>query len=233
MKRPLFNTLQDVRRRGRSSAVVTDLASGAQALLSNDGLDGDLALTTEQQHRILAMLAEDASGPLEEDGLFVRSYGPPWSLLLVGAVHISQVLAPMALLAGLAPTVIDPRGAFATAERFAGIRLVKAWPDEAMADDPPGPHTAVVTLTHDPKIDDPGLIAALRSPAFFVGALGSSRTHAKRKERLLASGFTEAELERIAAPVGLDLGGRTPAEIAVAVLAEVVGARHGRRRIRR
>jgi xanthine dehydrogenase accessory factor len=178
------------------------------------------------------MLLQSTSGVMEDDAspLFVRSYGAPWSLVLVGAVHIAQFLAPMARLAGYDVTLIDPRRAFASPHRFPGLALRVGWPDEVMAGEPPGRQTAVVTLTHDPKIDDPALFAALRSKAFYVGALGSSRTHARRVERLSAGGLAMTDIARIAAPVGLDLGGRAPAEIAVAVLAEVIGARYGRQR---
>jgi xanthine dehydrogenase accessory factor len=241
MKAELFLALQALRDRNHPVAVVTDLASGAQALVASGGeaaaakaVDGGLALSDDLSTRVQGMLAEAASGFIEDAAgkLFVRSYGPPWSLVLIGAVHISQALAPMATLAGFDVTVIDPRQAFATPERLPGIRVMAAWPDEALAETPPGPHTAVVAFTHDPKIDDPGLIAALRSPAFFIGALGSRRTHGLRVGRLLEAGFTDQDIARIAAPVGLDLGGRSPAEIAVATLAEIIATRHGRKRQR-
>jgi xanthine dehydrogenase accessory factor len=143
----------------------------------------------------------------------------------VGAAHISQFLAPMAALAGFEVIVIDPRRAFASTERFPGVTLIDAWPDEAFSGLNLDSTSAVVTLTHDPKIDDPALIAALRSPVFYVGALGSRRTHAKRVERLTDAGLGEA-VGRIHAPVGLDLGGRAPREIAVSILAQVVQVRY-------
>lgn len=230
MKIDLFRDLQELRARLHPAAVVTDPASGAQALVTGENISGTLDLSEAVAAQVRQMLHEDASASFE--GLFVRVYGPPWSLLLIGAVHISQALAPMAGMAGFAVTVIDPRGAFATPERFPGVDLVSEWPQKALAALPPTERTAVVTLTHDPKIDDPGLIAALRSPAFFIGALGSARTHNQRKERLASGGFTADQIARIAGPVGLDLGARSPGEIAVSVLAEIVGARHGRRRVR-
>ncbi len=234
MRPLLFQRLQDLRRRRVPVALITDLAGDGQALFVPDegGVEGALPLSAEQQGKIAAMLRQSASGLLD-DTVFVRAYGAPWSLVLVGAVHIAQFLAPMARLAGFDVTLIDPRRAFASDHRFPGLHLVVGWPDEVMAETPPGRQSAVVTLTHDPKIDDPALSAALRSPAFFIGALGSSRTHAKRIERLRAGGAAPADLARIAAPVGLDLGGRAPAEIAVAVLAEVIGARYGRQRVPR
>lgn len=230
MKREIFHALQDYRQRHQPVAVVTDPASGAQALVGDHGISGDLPLAGERLAAVQRMIAEDTSGNLDE--VFVRVYGPPWSLVLIGAVHIAQALAPMGVLAGFVVSVIDPRRAFATAERFPGIQVINDWPNEVLAANPPNSRTAVVTLTHDPKIDDVGLIPALRSPAFFIGALGSTRTHSKRRGRLLEAGFSEEDLKRIAAPVGLDLGGRLPGEIAAAVIAEVIGVRHGRRRQR-
>jgi len=142
-------------------------------------------------------------------------------LAVVGAVHIAQPLVAMAHLAGYDVTVIDPRDAFASEARFPGRTLVHDWPDEALAALGVDARTAVVTLTHDPKLDDPALVAALRSEAFYVGALGSTRTHAKRVERLGAAGLGEAEVSRLHAPVGLDIGAKSPAEIAVSILAEI------------
>jgi xanthine dehydrogenase accessory factor len=230
----LFHRLQDLRQRRVPVALMTDLSSGGQALFVPDtgDIQGVLRLTEDQRRKIAAMLLQSSSGLLDET-LFVRAYGSPWSLVLVGAVHIAQFLAPMARMAGFDVTLIDPRRAFASDHRFPGLQLIVGWPDEVMAETPPGRQSAVVTLTHDPKIDDPALFAALRSPAFFVGALGSSRTHAKRVERLRARGLSVEDITRIAAPVGLDLGGRAPAEIAVSVLAEIVGARYGRQRVPR
>lgn len=230
----LFRDLQDLRKRREPVALITDLTTGSQAVFvpGDGGLKGEMPLSAAQLEAIAGMLRQQASGPLDET-LFVRSYGAPWTLMVVGAVHIAQFLAPMARLAGFDVVLIDPRRAFAAEHRFPGLKLVIGWPDEVMEQTPPNRQTAVVTLTHDPKIDDPALFAALRSPAFFVGALGSSRTHAKRVDRLTAGGIAPTDIARIAAPVGLDLGGRAPAEIAVSVLAEVIGARYGRKRLPR
>jgi xanthine dehydrogenase accessory factor len=175
-------------------------------------------------------LAEDASGPLELEGrqIFLQVFNPPLRMAVVGAVHIAQPLAPMAALAGFAVTVIDPRRAFATSQRFPGVELTHDWPDEALERMKPDRRTAIVTLTHDPKIDDPALEAALRSEAFYIGALGSKRTHASRLERLRASGFADNQLGRIHGPIGLALGGRSPAEIAIAILAQVTMTRHAK-----
>ncbi len=164
----------------------------------------------------------DRSGFAEDDALrFVAVHTPPLRLAVVGAVHIAQPLARMAVELGYEVTVIDPRAAFLTAERFPGQRLVDSWPDAALSAHGLDLRTAVVLLTHDPKLDDPALVAALGSDAFYVGALGSTRTHAKRLERLRATGVPEAAIARIDAPVGLDIGARTPAEIAVSILAEI------------
>ena len=148
-------------------------------------------------------------------------------LILVGAVHIAEPLAAMAALAGFAVTIVDPRRAWATPARFPGQTLVTTWPDEAMATLAPDLRTAVVTLTHDPKLDDAALSAALRSEAAYVGAMGSRRAQARRRERLLEAGMSEEELDRLAAPIGLDLGARTPEETAISIAAEIVAGRWG------
>ena len=145
----------------------------------------------------------------------------------MGGVHITQFLAPMARQAGYDVVIIDPRAVFSAAERFPGSDCLTAWPDEAMAELGLDTRTAVVTLTHDPKIDDPGLQAALASDAFYIGCLGSRRTHAARCERLTDAGFSEAQLARLHGPVGLDIGARTPAEIAVSILAQIISVEAG------
>ncbi len=169
---------------------------------------------------IAARFRADMSG-VGEDGRLVVVHNPPLRMIVVGAVHIAQPLLQMARLAGYDPTLIDPRAAFGSAARFPGERIVEEWPDAAMAALAPDARTAIVTLTHDPKLDDPALMIALPGPAFYVGSLGSKRTHAKRIERLTAAGVPEAALARLHAPVGLDIGARTPAEIAVSVLAQI------------
>ncbi len=155
-------------------------------------------------------------------GDFTRRYDPPLRLILVGAVHIAQSLVPLARQIGFAPMLVDPRGAFAAGPRFAGIAVDDRWPDEALESWQPDAATAVVTLTHDPKLDDPALAAALRSPAFYIAALGSRKTHAVRLERLAAQGFTAEQLARIHGPAGLDIGAANPAEIALSVAAQMV-----------
>jgi xanthine dehydrogenase accessory factor len=150
---------------------------------------------------------------------------PPARLLIVGAVHIAQSLAPMAAMCGYAPTIIDPRRGFATDERFPGMNLIRDWPDDALARLAPDRRTAIVTLTHDQKIDDPALDKALRSRNFFIGALGSRKTHAARLQRLAALGHTPEALARIRGPAGLAIGARTAPEIALSILAEITAAR--------
>ena len=178
------------------------------------GADDPLATAT------LARMRADKSG-MEDGDWFVAVHNPPLRMVVVGAVHIAQALLPMARACGYDPTLIDPRGAFGATARFPGETISDDWPDAAMAVLHPDARTAVVTLTHDPKLDDPALIAALASPAFYIGCLGSSRTHAKRLDRLRAAGMSEAQIARLRAPVGLDIGAKSPAEIAVSILAQI------------
>jgi len=232
MKRHIKDQLLAARANETAVALVTDLTGGEQSLLTETSFQGDLALESDALDQARSMLHDERSGSLAagERRLFVRVYSLPWRMVVVGAVHITQHLSPMATMAGYAVTIVDPRQAFATADRFPGQRLNTQWPDELFAAEPPDRHTAIVTLTHDPKIDDPALEVALRSPAFYVGSLGSRKTHSLRLERLAESGFGPDDVARIHAPIGLDLGGRSPAEIAVAVLAQVIQARHRGRR---
>ncbi|QPM89324.1 XdhC family protein [Pseudooceanicola algae] len=164
----------------------------------------------------------DRSGMEEDNATFVTIFNPPLRLFIVGAVHIAQALVPMARIAGFDPLVIDPRDSFASPQRFPDTVLHSDWPDEVLAEVGLDTRAALVLLTHDPKIDDPGLELALRSPAFYIGALGSRRTHAGRRDRLLARGFSEEDIARIHGPVGLDIGAAGPAEIAVSILAQMV-----------
>ena len=212
MKRATLDGLLASSRAGRPVVLATDLATGEQRILD--------PATSEAAS---AALRRDACAHVEEDGRrwFLQPWSRPLRLILVGAVHIAQPLAAMAAMAGYAVTVVDPRRLFATAERFPGVAIEDEWPDRALEALAPDARTAVVTLTHDPKLDEPALAVALRSPAFYVGALGSRKSHAERCERLRARGLGDAELGRIHAPVGLAVGARTPAEIAVSILAEV------------
>ena len=202
---------------------VADEGAGAVGAADGARLAADEVVLTAAE----AAARADASTLAQDSGgreVFLRVYGPPHRLVVVGAVHIAQPLARMAAELGLDVVVVDPRRAFASEERFPGVALVREWPVEALEALAPDHRTAVVTLSHDPKLDDPALEAALASPAFYVGALGSRRTHAARVERLTEAGVSAEALERLHAPVGLDIGARTPAEVAVAVLAEVVVA---------
>ena len=162
----------------------------------------------------------DKSG-MEESGEFIALFNPPLRMLIVGAVHIAQALVPMAKLAGYDPVLIDPRDAFASAGRFPDTVIRHDWPDEGLLAEGLDMRTAVVTLTHDTKLDDPAIIEALKSDAFYLGCLGSTRTHAKRLDRLREAGITEAQIARIHAPVGLNIGAKSPAEIAVSILAQI------------
>ena len=164
----------------------------------------------------------DRSG-FEEGGTFVAIHNPPLRLIIVGAVHIAQALVPMARIAGFDPLLIDPRESFGSEARFPGETILHDWPDEGVAAYGLDTRTALVLLTHDPKLDDPALEAALRSDVFYIGALGSTRTHAKRVARLEEKGFSEAEIARIHGPIGLDIGAASPAEIAVAILSQLIG----------
>jgi xanthine dehydrogenase accessory factor len=229
MKPEILDRLIEDRARKRPVVLVTELASGAQALVYPDEAVGELVLDRDALGIARRALTADESGTAETGGkrYFLHVQNPALRLILVGAVHISQALAPMAALAGYAVTVIDPRRAFATDARFPGLTLIAEWPDEAMARMTLDRRTAVVTLTHDPKLDDPALETALKSDVFYVGALGSKRTHAKRLERLKEAGLSDAQCARIHGPVGLDIGALSPAEIAVSILAQITAVLRG------
>lgn len=230
MNAELFDSMLAERAAGRAFAVVTRLSDGSQALVAEREVRGTLALDEAQLDEIRRRTLADRSGTLEsaaEEPLFVRCHARAPRLVVVGAVHITQALAPVAAMAGFEVHVIDPRRAFATAERLPGVSVSTEWPDRAIERIGLDARTAVVTLSHDPKLDDPALIAALRSRAFYIGALGSTRTHAKRVARLTEAGLGDA-IGRIHAPVGLDLGGRAPVEIAVAIVAQLIRARYAK-----
>lgn len=220
MKRDILTALTVHRKHKTACATVTNVHTGQQSLLFEGGETGDLALTEPQKSAVLRRMTADKSG-LDGD-LFVRVYAPPARLMIVGAVHIAQFLAPMAKLAGFEVAVIDPREAFVRSGSLSGVTAVAAWPDEGLNGLKPDTRTAIVTLTHDPKLDDPALIAALRSPAFYIGALGSKKNHAKRLQRLEAEGFNADDLARINGPVGLAINAQSPAEIAVSIMAQVI-----------
>jgi xanthine dehydrogenase accessory factor len=206
---PLLAQLTEARAAPRAVALVTDLATWTRHLV-----------TPGQDPATDARLRSDRSGP-EEDGRFIAVHNPPLRLIVVGAVHIAQPLLTMARECGYACTLIDPRAAFGSSSRFPGQVILDDWPDDALATLAPDTRTAIVTLTHDPKLDDPALRFALEAPVFYIGALGSKKTHAKRLDRLTEAGFTPDQIARIHAPVGLDIGARTPAEIAISILAQI------------
>ncbi|HEX4505550.1 MAG TPA: XdhC family protein [Alphaproteobacteria bacterium] len=210
MKRDTLDALRAARHERRAVALVTDLETGAQRLAE----------------------AGDSRTGIEAVGngeTFTHVFRPAPRLIVVGAVHIAQKLVPLARLADFAVEVVDPRAAFASPERFPDVGLSHDWPDKAVAALKPDSATALVSLTHDPKLDDPALIVALRSPAFYIGALGSRKNHAKRLERLKAEGFDDIALARLHGPVGLPIGALSPGEIAVSIMAEIVAALRGRK----
>ncbi len=223
MKTDLLKQLLADRESKRQVVLATDLASGeGQLLYPAEAAGGDELL--DAAHRVMVA---DKSGIVElADGrkAFLHVYNPPLRMLIVGAVHIAQPLSQMAALAGYDVAIVDPRREFASADRFPGITLIDAWPDDGVAQFAPDRRTAIVTLTHDPKLDDPALIKVLRSDVFYIGCLGSNRTHGKRLERLAAEGFDETDFARIHGPVGLDIGAKSPAEIAVSIIGEVTEA---------
>ncbi len=216
MNADLLKRLNAARTNRQAACVVTDLESGASRLVM---AGNDDPLAAEIAERFLSGKSGDAS-----DGSFLRVYLPSPRLVVIGAVHISQALYPMAQVAGFDVSIIDPRTAFATPDRFTGVDLHADWPSEILPQRPLDRWTALAALTHDPKIDDDALIAALEADCFYVGALGSRKTNGKRVERLHDRGLSEDALDKIAAPIGLDIGASGPAEIAVAVLAQVIEA---------
>lgn len=234
MKQQILKRVLADREAKRQFALVTRLETGEQSILYLDSADeGEIEIDSALRSTVEDAIRDDRSGTVASGGgdMFVEVFNPPLRLLIVGAVHIAQPLARMASVAGYDVTVIDPRGSFATDDRFPGVTLVNEWPDEAMPPLDPDRRTAVVTLTHDPKIDDPALAAVLRSDAFYIGALGSRKTHAARVERLTESGFGADEIGRIHGPVGLSLGAVSPAEIAVSILAQVTQTLHDKERV--
>lgn len=216
-----LRVLNDARRSRQAALLVTDLEDGGQRVI----LEGEAVAGHLSDHVAKALLSGKSEAvELAGRKLFLNVYLPPPRIVVIGAVHISQALARLVPVAGYDLTIIDPRTAFATPERFAEVDLVAEWPEDVLASRPLDAYTALVAVTHDPKIDDYPLMEALRRGCFYVGALGSRKTHSKRVARLSADGIDEDAIGRIAAPIGLDIGAATPAEIAVAILAQIVQA---------
>jgi xanthine dehydrogenase accessory factor len=219
----ILEALEAARRDKRPVVLATRLGDGEQRLLPDGSAPAALNAAAEKA------LASDQSGTVKIDSTdwFLHAYNPPLRLIVVGAVHIAQALVPFASQCGFAVTVVDPRRSFASDERFPNVTVTTAWPDEAMDELRPDSRTAVITLTHDPKLDDPALDRALKSAAFYIGSLGSRRTHAARLKRLRELGHVEAALARIHGPVGLDIEAVTAPEIALSIIAELVAVRRG------
>jgi xanthine dehydrogenase accessory factor len=227
MKAETLAALQEARAKRRAVTLATRLSDAAEALIYRDEAKGDLAhdATIVSAARRAMDIGKSETVDIGGAKIFLNVYVPPPRLIIVGAVHIAQSLAPMAAMLEFDVTVVDPRGAWATTQRFPGVKVIKDWADEAFQEMGLDVSTAVVTLTHDPKLDDPALEAALKSDVFYIGALGSKRTHAKRKERLAEVGITDEMFARIHGPVGLNIGAKSPAEIAVSILGQIIEVR--------
>ena len=218
MKLEILKALNAERAARRAAVVVTDVTTGKQRLVKAAELGRDPLKEVIEKH-----IRRGKSGVVETPAgkLFLTVHVPPAQLVITGAVHISQALAPMAHLVGYDVTIVDPRTAFASIERFPDVKVIAEWPDVALPPLGIDRYTAFVALTHDPKIDDPALTHALARDCFYIGALGSKKTHARRIERLKAQGLSEGALARIHAPIGLEIGAVSPAEIAVAIMGEI------------
>jgi xanthine dehydrogenase accessory factor len=218
VKLAILSALNAERAARRAAIVVTEVESGAQRLVKGAEVASDPLKELLEKH-----LRSGKSGMAEspQGRVFLTVHVPPPRLVITGAVHISQALAPMAKLVGYDVTIVDPRTAFASHERFPDVRVIADWPDAALPPLAIDRYTAFVALTHDPKIDDPALTHALARDCFYIGALGSKKTHARRLERLAAQGMTPAQLARIHSPIGLAIGAVSPAEIAVAIIGEI------------
>jgi xanthine dehydrogenase accessory factor len=217
----ILKALNAERAARRAAVVITDVATGAQRFVAGADVSGDPLRKTLESH-----LRSGKSGMEEtpQGRVFLTVHVPPPRLVVTGAVHISQALAPVARLLGYDVTIVDPRTAFASPERFPDVKLIPQWPDEALPPLGVDRYTAFAALTHDPKIDDPALLHALSRDCFYIGALGSKKTHARRLERLKAQGVTEDALSRIHAPIGLAIGAVSPGEIAVAIMAQITAS---------
>ena len=219
----ILAALEQARAEKRPIVVATELPGGAQRLLPDPAAPAALNAAAR------TVLDSDVSGTHKIEGAdwFLHAYNPPLRLVIVGAVHIAQALVQFSTACGYATTVVDPRRSFGSDERFPNVTISNAWPDEAMEAFKPDSRTAVVTLTHDPKLDDPALDRALKSGAFYIGALGSRRTHAARLQRLRELGHSDDSMTRIRGPVGLNIEAVTAPEIAASIIAEIIAVRRG------
>jgi xanthine dehydrogenase accessory factor len=221
MRLDILHSLNTERAARRAAIVVTDIASGAQRFVAA------AAVADDPLRDVLEARLRSGKSGMEETAqgrVFLTVYVPPARLVITGAVHISQALAPLARMLGYDVTIVDPRTAFASPERFPDLEVIAAWPDAALPPLGVDRYTAFVALTHDPKIDDPALLHALGRDCFYIGALGSKKTHARRLDRLKAQGVTDAALARIHAPIGLAIGAVSPPEIAVSIMAEITAS---------
>lgn len=223
MKLELLRALNAERAARRAVIVVTHVDTGEERLVkaADVGRDPLRAILAERLRTGKSGMAESGEGRV-----FLTVHVPAPQLVITGAVHISQALAPIGKLLGYDVTIVDPRTAFASPERFPDVKVIAEWPDKALPPLNVDRYTAFVALTHDPKIDDPALTHALSRRCFYIGALGSRKTHARRVERLKQQGLSEADLARIHAPIGLDIGAVSPAEIAVAIMAQITARLH-------
>ena len=217
MKRKNFEQLVEDKHHKKAVVLATNLETGDDRLIYPDA-DEDALIEVAR-----TALRDDKPQSVDTPGgtVFLNPFNPPLRMIIVGAVHIAQPLAQMSSLSGYAVTIVDPRTAFATSERFPNVDIITDWPDDALRRLTPDHRTAVVTLTHDPKLDDPALEVALKKPCFYIGSLGSKKTHANRLERLSDAGFSQEERNRINGPVGLAINAKSPSEIAVSILAQI------------
>jgi xanthine dehydrogenase accessory factor len=227
MQATTLKALQQARSARKAIVLATRLSDAGETLIYPDRVEGAQATDVSLVAAARRAMGIGKSETIEVGGdkVFLNVYVPPPRLVIVGAVHIAQTLAPMASMLEFDVTVVDPRGAWATSQRFPGVKVIKEWADEAFQEMGLDVSTAVVTLTHDPKLDDPALESALKSDAFYIGALGSRKTHAKRKERLAQVGITDEMFARVHGPVGLNIGAKSPAEIAVSILGQIIEVR--------
>ncbi len=226
MDNSLLQELQIARKSKRQVVLATNLTSGKSELLYPFETHEVSELLDEARTALRFDKPHEAK--IDDDVFFLNIFNPPLRLFIVGAVHIAQKLAPMAAATGYEVIVIDPRRSFGSEMRFPNVALDDRWPDDALGELAPDRRSAIVTLTHDAKLDDPALEAALKSDVFYIGALGSTRTNAKRHQRLTAKGFSETDIARINGPVGLDIGAQSPAEIAVSIMAELTACLRGK-----